>query len=215
MQTHRVEYQGIDIYWSVLNAQERDLVQLAQLTDYEKQLFDGFQSEARKIEWLTVRGLINTIFKKKVLIAYADNGQPFLTEFPHYNISISHTKTVVAIAISQNFKIGVDVEMIHPRLLKIADKFLNNSENDLLQDLTTMMDKIRFLTTVWSAKESFYKIIGSDVDYRSDLSVKQFPLSNSGALVIEYSNHGEISKYLSEYRCIDNNNILSWIKDRK
>jgi len=205
----------MDIYWSALDLRDSTLVESAQLSAEEKQKFSEFQSETRKTEWLAVRAIFNKVFKEKVAIGYEPTGKPFLKDFPNYNISISHTKTIVAIALSENFKIGVDVEAVHPRLIKIADRFLNDSERVLMRSYNTMIEKIKFLTIVWCAKEALFKIFGSDVDYKNDLKAKQFILSDSGALVIEHTHNGTTSKYLAEFRNIDVNNILTWIKDRE
>jgi len=212
---HRIEDQGIEIFWTSLEAQDDALYEQANLSSEESKLLDSFSSDLRKIEWLQVRALLNEIFKQKVEIAYRENGQPYLRNRPEFEISISHSKTIVAVALSQGFQIGVDIELIHPRLLKIADRFLNPTEYISFNALTTIIEKIQFLTIVWTAKEALYKIIGTDVDYKKDIRVKEFSLEQDGTTIVEFFKDDIRRRFLATYRTIETTSILLWMKEKK
>ncbi len=212
---HKIEDQGIEIFWTSLEAQDDALYEQANLSSEESKLLDNFSSDLRKIEWLQVRALLNEIFKQKVELAYTKNGQPFLQNFPEFEISISHSKTIVAVALSKGFQIGVDVELIHPRLMKVSDRFLNPSELVLFNALPTIIDKILFLTIAWSAKEALFKIIGSDVDYKKEIRIREFSLEQDGTTIVEYFKDDIYRRFLATYRTIETTSILLWMKEKK
>lgn len=212
---HRIEDQGIEIFWTSLEAQDDALYKQATLTPKESKILETFSSDSRKIEWLQVRALLNEIFKEKIEIAYRENGQPYLYNHPEFEISISHSKTIVSIALSQGFQIGLDIELIHPRLIKIADRFLNPTEFVFFNTFTTIIEKIQFLTIVWTAKEALYKIIGSDIDYKKDIRVKEFSLEQDGTTVVEFFKNDIRRRFLATYRTIKTTSILLWMKEKK
>jgi phosphopantetheinyl transferase len=70
-----------------------------------------------------------------------------------YNISISHSHEIAAIAISDNSNIGLDVQFKESKIFNIQNKFLNKSEKSNIGDNPT----VDILTMVWTSKESIYK----------------------------------------------------------
>jgi phosphopantetheinyl transferase len=87
-------------------------------------------------------------------ITYDINGKPLLNSI--YNISISHSHEIAAIAISDNSNIGLDVQLKESKIFNIQNKFLNKSEKSNIGDDPT----VDILTMVWTSKESIYKAIG-------------------------------------------------------
>ena len=87
-------------------------------------------------------------------ITYNLDGKPSLNT--EYNISISHSHEIAAIAISDNCKIGLDVQLKENKILNIRNKFLHKSEIlNIGED-----PSIDILTMIWTSKESIYKAIG-------------------------------------------------------
>ncbi len=212
---HRIEDHGVEIFWADIESQDVALYEKANLSPEESKWFESFSSDLRKIEWLQVRALLNEIFNQKVKIIYLKNGQPYLPDYPNYEISISHSKTIVAVALSTGFKVGVDVEQIHPRLIKVAERFLNATEQVLYNSLSTLIEKLQFLTIVWSAKESLFKIIGSEVDYKKDICVQSFSPKQDGTAIVEYFKDDMHRRFLATYKTIESTSILLWMKEKK
>ena len=103
------------------------LVKKAQLSADELALLRNFKSESRKREFLTVRVLLKELFpSENLIISYSKNGKPNLNG--NKNISISHTKTYVAVMVGEFKHGGIDLETINERIFKLATKFLNESE---------------------------------------------------------------------------------------
>lgn len=93
-------------------------------------------------------------------IAIADTRKPFLPG-AHYQFSISHCGNYAAAIVSESKRVGVDVEMVTPRMNDISHKFLNPEEKAFLADWEDITQVHLQLTTVlWSAKESIYKWYG-------------------------------------------------------
>ena len=124
-----------------------------ELNNQEKKLFKLKKSNVLKEQFLATRKLLaleNSDYK----ITYEINGQPLLNS--NYNISISHSHEIAAIAISDNSKIGLDVQLKEKKIFNIQNKFLNKSEILNIGENPS----IDTLTMMWTSKESIYKAIG-------------------------------------------------------
>lgn len=132
-----------------------------------------FTSEKRQIEWTAVRVLLYTMLGRQVHIDYNEQGAPLLPRYEGLNISISHTRGYVAVAVSNTDKVGVDVEQIEKvdegqttRVERIKSKFIADDE---------YADSVIGMLLHWSAKESVYKVLGKeDVNFKEDLHVEPF-----------------------------------------
>jgi phosphopantetheinyl transferase len=124
-----------------------------ELNSDEKNLLKLKKSNILKEQFLATRKLLaleNTDYK----ITYDNNGKPLLNS--KYNISISHSHEIAAIAISDNSKIGLDVQLNENKIINIQDKFLNLSEKLNIGESPSL----KILTMIWTSKESIYKAVG-------------------------------------------------------
>ena len=105
-----------------------------------------FSSNQRTLECFTIRVLIN-IYSTNCKIYYDSNGSP--TTSLNKNISISHCDEHVCLIISKNnIGIGIDIEKISEKALKLKDKFINKNQSNLTQKKATL---------IWTIKESVFK----------------------------------------------------------
>jgi len=102
-------------------------------------------------QFLASRKLIGLI-SPDLKVSYKEN-IPILSD--NRNISISHSGEMVAILISKDNGIGVDVERISEKVNSIKSKFLNQKE---LHYLSGDQETIK-LTRAWTAKEAIYKAL--------------------------------------------------------
>ena len=113
-------------------------------------------------------------------------GKPFL---PHSELdfSISHCNGFAAAMVSKSQKVGIDIEIIHERVLKIEKKFL--STNELLQlNALDPMQRIAYTTLLWSLKEAFFKWWGKGgLEFSSDMIVSHFDLNVRGKANMKFS----------------------------
>jgi len=124
-----------------------------ELNNDEKKLLKLKKSNILREQFLATRKIL-TQENSKYQITYDIKGKPLLNS--KYNISISHSHEIAAIAISNNSKIGLDVQLKESKILNIQNKFLNNSEKLNFSDDPS----IDILTMIWTSKESIYKAVG-------------------------------------------------------
>ena len=124
-----------------------------ELNSDEKNLLKLKKNNILREQFLATRKVLaleNSDYK----ITYNNNGKPSLNS--KYNISISHSHEIAAVAISDNSKIGLDVQLNENKIFNIQNKFLSKYEKSNIGDDPT----VDILTMVWTSKESIYKAVG-------------------------------------------------------
>lgn len=133
----------------------------------EKERMKEFKSEKRKREFLATRILKEQLFPGS-LIEYSPEGAPYIENMPY--ISISHTSGCSAIAVCPSHHIGLDIEPIEKKAQKLHKKFLNETEQSVLN---TSDDLI--MTRAWSCKESLYKLSKrKGILFKRDLIIESY-----------------------------------------
>lgn len=111
-------------------------------------------------------------------------GKPFLPSGSQF--SISHTRGFAATIISAETPVGIDIEFISPRVIKVEKKFLNDQEFALLAPLSEQ-DRIVFSSLFWSIKETVYKCWGNGgVDFAEQIRIQSFALQDQGTAAIQF-----------------------------
>ena len=87
------------------------------------------------------------------MILKSEFNKPYVKGKKGY-ISISHTKDLIAIIYSKKNSVGIDIELISDRVLKIAHKFTHKEE----EKLRSKGDGKTSTLILWCAKEAMYKI---------------------------------------------------------
>ena len=94
-----------------------------------------------------------------------DCGKPHLTKSSS-KISITHSFPYAAGMIHKEMDCGIDIEIPHPQVLRIKNKFLNEIEK------RKMGDDVEKLCLTWCAKEVVYKIQGRrNVSFKKDMII--------------------------------------------
>jgi phosphopantetheinyl transferase len=103
-------------------------------------------------------------------IMIADTRKPFL-ENEKYHFSISHCGNFAAAVASSHNRVGVDIELVTPRLKRIAHKFLTPDEKRYLDQWAQLSALyLQMLTIIWSSKEAIFKWYGlGNVDFRGHM----------------------------------------------
>jgi phosphopantetheinyl transferase len=114
-------------------------------------------------------------------IEIADTRKPFLPD-EQYHFSISHCGDYAAAIVSSTHRVGIDIEMITPRVDKIKHKFLHPDELAFVNSHATD-HSVDLLTLLWSAKEAMFKWWGrGEVDFSEVMRTAPFVLKNTGTL---------------------------------
>ncbi len=128
----------------------------------------------KRLQHLAGRYLLTTLFEDFPMheIQIADTRRPYL-ENEQYHFSISHCGNYAAAIVSSQHRVGVDIELVTPRIHTISHKFLADSEKKFLADWELLSKVHLELTTIlWSAKEAIYKWHGSgSLDFREHLQL--------------------------------------------
>ena len=151
---------------------------LDKLTEIEIERYLSFSNMQRKREFVASRILRHEVIGFEH-IHYDAVGAPYIKGEGY--ISISHTTNFVGIAISEKFKLGLDIEVIRPKINNIKHKFLSTEELDHLD-----CDSISELTKVWTAKESLYKMSGrKGINFRTELFLNKVTEENWVGKILE------------------------------
>ena len=122
-----------------------------ELNSDDYQIFLSRKVNHMKSQFLASRKLI-ALVDPDLRMSYKDD-MPFLSD--NRNISISHSGEMVAILISKDNGIGVDIERITEKVNLVKSKFLNQKEINYLSN----DEETRNLTRAWTAKEAIYKAV--------------------------------------------------------
>jgi phosphopantetheinyl transferase len=158
------------------------------------------QNEERKIQHLAVRLLFKLMMPEADLnnMVMGDNGKPYLQGVP-FHFSFSHCKGYAAVAVSDTDPIGIDIEIIHPRILKVAHKFLNDNEKGMLVDLSGE-EQLKQMAFFWAAKEAMYKQHEQlGIDFAKDFNVQGLASENRGMITAQILHKGVEKKVNLDY----------------
>ncbi len=137
-----------------------------ELDDYDSKLLESRKNELAREQFLAVRKTLE-LENPSYKIRYDKLGKPSINS--DLNISISHSNFMAAIVFSDSNKTGVDIELKDSKIIKIQNKFLNETEkikNEYQFD-------VNYLTMIWTAKESIYKAIGiNGVSFSDNIIIK-------------------------------------------
>lgn len=142
--------------WHIKESLE-DLQEQVSLREDERKRMLYFASVKRKLEWLTVRLMVQTIQPDNCEIHYNENGRPYL-KGSQQSISISHSFPYVCVTLNNNQFTGVDIQVNKPNITKGKSLFLNAQD---LACLGNKCDEKDLLHIAWCAKEAMYKYTGN------------------------------------------------------
>jgi 4'-phosphopantetheinyl transferase EntD len=149
----------------------------------------------KRLQHLAGRYLLSYLFPDFPYneIVIADTRKPYLPD-EQYHFSISHCGDYAAAIVSNQQRVGIDIEIPTAKVLKILHKFLHPEELKLFklktQGFLTPVPAIPFpasdpylSTLLWSVKETMFKWWGlGEVDFSEMLRVNHFELKEEGEI---------------------------------
>ncbi|MCK5170866.1 MAG: 4'-phosphopantetheinyl transferase superfamily protein [Bacteroidales bacterium] len=182
-----------DTLISKLNLDEQDIATV-----------ESFKNHQRKLEWLSVRTLLKEMLGKDSKIVYGPERKPYLHN-NEFNISISHSKNITSILMSKKKRVGIDLEFMTDKILRIADKFLRPEE---LENINKDME-LYHLYLHWCAKEALYKICDkADINFVTNLNIEPFSPKDNGLMLGTVNNSYMNEKFTLNYFTIKNYSIV-------
>jgi phosphopantetheinyl transferase len=86
------------------------------------------------------------------------------------HFSISHSRDKVAVMVSGNSTVGIDIEFPEKKLISLKNKFLSEKDREVLSELNH--SEIIQLCFGWSVKETLFKWYGKGgVDFKKHLNI--------------------------------------------
>jgi phosphopantetheinyl transferase len=128
-----------------------DLFQSVRLKDSSLSRVENMKADGHRRGFLSVRRLLMEAGYTDFDLFYDQYGKPHLEDGKHISISHSHDFSVIIIS---NKTIGVDLEILKDKTLKIAPRFMNVSHLEHLSE----KDQLLKATVIWGIKEAVFKI---------------------------------------------------------
>ena len=159
MPLHKVVYlsNNTKLYLWKITEDFDTLFSQVKLKDSSLARLETMKSESHQKGFLAVRMLLQHNDYSDFDLFYDKFGKPHIKpqacSIKDIEISISHSNDFSAIAISDS-KVGLDLEQLKEKTLRIAKRFMDVSHLENLSD----EEKINKATVVWGIKESIFKI---------------------------------------------------------
>ena len=156
------------------------------------------KSEMHQRAFLSVRMLLKEAGYTDFELHYDEFGKPYFLDGKH--VSITHSHHFSAIIISDE-AVGIDIEMQREKIIRIANKFVNNKDSLRLGD-TNIQDYIKKLTVKWGAKEAVFKIRNEPgISFKDHIWVNSFEIQDQKTTaILEMENiKQQFSIYFEEF----------------
>lgn len=179
-----------------------DLYPRLQLNGREQAYLESLSHSKRNLHWLATRVLLREMLDTEEYIdcEVDENGKPFLLNFPHH-ISLSHSFDYAAVIVSKKRPVGIDIELIKDKIVRIQSKFLSPAELGFIDDA----HRIEHLYTCWCAKEAIYKLQGKrSVSLKDNIRLSPFKYSEEGCFSANLQSESGSQKFEVKYQRFDN-----------
>ncbi|MDB5262531.1 MAG: 4-phosphopantetheinyl transferase [Adhaeribacter sp.] len=166
-------------FWEITEPQET-LQHLLQTAAGNCLTVPAFTSATRQRQWLSSRLLAYTLLQKftdiPVALQSTSNGKPVFAN-DAYQVSLTHSRELAGAIISKHHKVGIDIEIISPKVLRVADKFMTPTES---ADAGGEVEKTLIY---WSAKETLYKLYSKrQLTFKEHIQIAPFCQAQPGTL---------------------------------
>jgi len=168
----------------------------------------------KRLQHLAGRYLLRYLFPDFPfeLIRIADTRKPFLTN-DAYHFSISHCGDFAAAIVSSDKRVGVDVEIFSEKIERVKNKFANKIELSTLTHFSADNHFNKYLTLLWSCKESIFKWHGNgQLDFRKHMQMQTIHFDKRREILIsDFLFTKDRPKLLKLRSVFLDKFVLSWI----
>lgn len=166
---------------------ERQLLDHLQLSSREFDELQSIRSEEGRVRSLASRKALNSLFEQDVSECMKDeHGKPFVLGYEGY-VSLSHSFDFAIAMAHPAYPVGVDIEIVQPKIRRIQDKFLRPSEIAVIDG----RHDIQMLYACWTAKEAIFKWQGKKgISLKQNIEIQPFMLEEKGHLEARLSYPG-------------------------
>ena len=168
------------LVWKITESYEQ-LFSEVQLNEKSLSRLNGMKSQLHQRAFLSVRKLLQQAGYSDFDLYYDESGKPHLKDGKYVSISHSHEFSTLIIS---DQKAGIDIEMQRDKIIRIADKFVNNKDSVSLED-TSPQNYIKKLTVKWGAKEAIFKIRNEPgISFKDHIWINSFEIEDQKTTAI-------------------------------
>ncbi|KXX67147.1 4'-phosphopantetheinyl transferase superfamily protein [Flammeovirga sp. SJP92] len=155
------------LVWAIEESEEA-LLPFLKNTDCN---FEHIKNQKVRLESIAARVALHHLLEDSPVefkgIKKEDSGKPSLIH-DEYGISLSHSKGYAAAIIDRSQKnIGIDIENIQPKVLRLLPRFGNEEELHFAQ---SQGEDPTNATQIWTIKEAVYKAFGKlNIEFKSQI----------------------------------------------
>jgi 4'-phosphopantetheinyl transferase len=164
--------------WNITESTD-ELISLAGLGAQEFALYNTFSNDTRRKHWLSYRALVKQMLDGRQFNLVYDTYGKLHPDDGSFHLSVSHSGDYSAAIVNQQTSVGIDVEKMTPRILKIADRFMGPAE--LAGIPSNCLTEYYYV--YWGAKEALFKYYAKgSLEFRTQLQILPFKLSETGTV---------------------------------
>ena len=191
------------VIWEI-NESLQDLGSKVVLSEYSIKLLNQKKSEIQKKQFLAIRNIFKLLSIEDNEVKYDKVGKPIFSQ--NKILSISHSGNYAAVIISDH-PVGIDIEKINGKAMKIKHKFLQ-IELNYPQKLNNQMSLV-----YWNIKESIYKAVGiTGIDFKKNILALPLDI-NSSNCKSWYVNNDDIYSFETYFKISKNYTLAFVIKN--
>ena len=191
------------VIWEI-NESVQELKSKAILSKDSSKLLTQKKSEIHKKQFLAIRNIFKFLCIDDKDLKYDKAGKPIFSQ--NKKLSISHSANYAAVIIS-NYNVGIDIEKISDKAIKIKHKFLH-IELNYPQEFNNQISLI-----YWNIKESIYKAVGiKDIDFKKNILALPLDI-NTTKCKSWYVNNDDIYSFETYFRISKNYTLAFVIKN--
>ncbi len=191
------------VTWEI-NESLHDLESKVILSEDSLKLLNQKKSEIHKKQFLAIRNIFKFLCFEDKDLKYDKSGKPIFSK--NKKLSISHSGNYAAVIISSH-SVGIDIEKINNKAIKIKDKFLD-IELNYPQELNNQISLV-----YWNIKESIYKAVGiAAIDFKKNILALPLDI-NATKSKSWYVNNDDIYSFETHFRISKNYTLAFVIKN--
>ena len=191
------------VIWEI-NESLQNLKSRVALSQYSLKLFNQKKSAIQKKQFLAIRNIFKLLSIEDNEVKYDKVGKPIFSQ--NKILSISHSGNYAAVIISDH-PVGIDIEKINGKAMKIKHKFLQ-IELNYPQKLNNQMSLV-----YWNIKESIYKAVGiTGIDFKKNILALPLDI-NSSNCKSWYVNNDDIYSFETYFKISKNYTLAFVIKN--
>ena len=200
MPLHKIVRLSNSKIWGIWNLTESvdDILKLVHPIDGK--VYDDITHPNKIKEWAGSRVLAQRLCEEEGWdypgIAKDEYGKPYFNDWS-LGISVSHKYPYVAVMLDQYNDVGIDVELVQERILRLGPNFMN--------DMELAWAKSAFqVTIVWAGKEALYKLHGrKQLIFKDQLKLELLEGDEQGGKLSGTIIDGEVEQFELHYEYDD------------